>query len=130
MMKKVERKLTELNMPPYTICRMCRNNMVDVCVEDCAPKGDCRHFDLKDGVNLQDMSRFPLEEFLNQMPPKVRQVVAAVYLAKVVDFLQGVEKPVDYLLRRRIPKIFVIDPDIEKPAPSPNGAKNSHPDTD
>jgi hypothetical protein len=31
----------------------------------------------------------PLDEFLYQMSPKVRQVVATVYLAKIVGQLQG-----------------------------------------
>jgi hypothetical protein len=50
---------------------------------------DYHWFVLRKGVNLEDMPPFPLDEFLHQMPPKVRQVVAAVYLAKIVDFLQG-----------------------------------------
>lgn len=107
--------------------------MVDVCVEECAPEGDYCHFELKEGVNLSDMPRFPTEEFLNQMPPKVRQVVVAVYLAKMVDHLQGVEdyeRPAVYRPRRRqvsSQSQAAADPEKEKPSPSPNGAKGSKP---
>ena len=105
--------------------------MVDVCVEECAPAGDYRHFELKEGVNLPDMPRFPTEEFLKQMPPKVRQVVVAIYLAKMVDHLQGIESPdmpVAYRPRRsQVSSQTVADPESEKPPPSPNGAKGSNP---
>jgi hypothetical protein len=65
--------------------------MTDICIGACAPAGDYRHFDIKSGMNLSDMPRFPTEEFVNQMPPKVKTLVAGIYLAKVVDHLQGVE---------------------------------------
>lgn len=121
-------------MPPYSICRLCRNRTVDVCIEECAPEGDCRHFEIKDGVNLRDLPRFPLNEFLKQLPPKVRQVVVAVYLAKLVDEAQGIEsfeRPIAYRPRHRqllgLTQAIALlaDPEEEKPAPSPNGAKDS-----
>ena len=35
------------------------------------------------------MLRFPLEDYMNGMPAKIRGIVVAVYLAKIVDQLQG-----------------------------------------
>jgi hypothetical protein len=63
--------------------------MNDVCIEECAPAKDYRWFELKKGVNLEDMPRFPLEEFTNGMPARTRGIVVAVYLKKIVDCLQG-----------------------------------------
>src|SRR5512139_3712645 len=91
MIKTMGSNSKEIALPPYTTCRLCRNSMTDVCVEDCAQAGDYRHFEIKSGVNLSEMPRFPMNEFVNQMPLKVRQIVVAIYLAKIVDHLQGVE---------------------------------------
>lgn len=77
-------------LPPFTTCRVCRNRLSDLCLEECAPARDYRWFELQAGVGFLDLPRFPLHEFLNDMHPHVRQVVVAVYLAKITDFLQGV----------------------------------------
>jgi hypothetical protein len=58
-------------------------------VEDCASEGDYRWFELKKGVNFNDMPAFPLDDFIREVPSRVRGIVAAVYLAKIVDVLQG-----------------------------------------
>jgi hypothetical protein len=77
-------------MPPFTTCRLCRNHLTDVCLETCARARDYRGFELKKDVTLLTMPRFPLKEFTEEMHPRARQVIVAVYLAKIVDFLQGV----------------------------------------
>jgi hypothetical protein len=61
-----------------------------VCFEECAPARDYRWFQLKENVDLLTLPRFPLHEFLEEMCPNVRQIVVAIYLAKIADFLQGV----------------------------------------
>ena len=87
--------------------------MNDVCVENCAVKRNASYFELKKGISLEDLPRYPLEDFTNgEMTPIERQVCAGVYLAKVVDHLQGVydEKPtgpITYSPRgSRIPENF------------------------
>jgi hypothetical protein len=78
-------------MPPFITCRLCRNRLTDVCLEACARARDYRAFELKKGVTLLTMPRFPLKEFTEEMHPRARQVIVAIYLAKIVDFLQGIE---------------------------------------
>jgi hypothetical protein len=62
--------------------------MNDICLEECAPAKDYSHFELKK-INLEDMPAFPLEDFTNGMSPRVRGIVLAVYITKIVDALQG-----------------------------------------
>ena len=60
-----------------------------LCMEDCAIKRDCSHFEPKKVFELRDLPRFPLEQWQHEMTPKERQAIAGVYLAKIVDYLQG-----------------------------------------
>lgn len=76
--------------PPFVTCRLCVNQLSDWCMEDCAPARDYRHFEMRKDVDLLAMPRFPLHEFLEDMAPKVRQIVVAIYIAKISDYLQGV----------------------------------------
>jgi len=76
--------------PPYSTCQLCRNHLADVCFEECAPARDYRRFQLKEKIDLLTMPRFPLQDFLEEMSPNVRQIVVAIYIAKITDFLQGV----------------------------------------
>lgn len=84
--------MNEIIMPPFSVCRMCKNCMNEICLEDCAPKGDLYKFDLKDGVNLHSAPRFPFKEFMESMSPKVRQVVVAAYMTLIVDHELGIER--------------------------------------
>ena len=79
----------KIKLPPYNTCQLCRNRMNDSCMEVCTPAGDYSSFELRKGVNIEEMPRFPLEDFMNGMPAKVRGIVVAVYLSKIVDQLQG-----------------------------------------
>jgi hypothetical protein len=91
MMKiMIEKDNGFVKLPPYSTCRLCRNSMNQACMEICAPKKDYSWFDLKPGINLEDLPRFPLKEFNEEMSSSVRQKVVAVYIAKIVDNLQGV----------------------------------------
>ena len=58
-------------------------------MEGCATERNMSAFELKKGVNLQDLPPFPLEEFTTAMTPRERQNIMAVYMAKAVDFIQG-----------------------------------------
>lgn len=86
---KVRVPVEEVVFPPFSTCCVCVNRLSDLCMEDCAPARDYRHFRLKAGIGLAVMPRFPLHEFVTDMPSKVRQVVVAIYLAKITDYLQG-----------------------------------------
>jgi len=83
-------RVKEVAYPPYPTCRLCQYRLTDICMEDCAVERDYRHFKLNRSVEFENYPRFPLKEFLEDMSPKVRQIVAAIYLAKAFDYLQGV----------------------------------------
>jgi hypothetical protein len=86
----LEKETGGITMPPYSTCRLCRNSMNQACMEECAPKKDYSWFEPKAGIKIEDLPRFPLEEFNNGMSSTVRQKIVAVYIAKIVDYLQGV----------------------------------------
>lgn len=68
--------------------------MNEQCIERCAPKRDASEFQVKDGIGLADLPRFPLRQWQQEMISGERQVIAGVYLAKVVDQLQGRQEDV------------------------------------
>ena len=74
--------------PPAWCSAICYNSLSNLCIEDCAIAKDCRHFKLKRGIQLEQLARFPLEEFLNEMPPHARQIVIGIYMSKISDYLQ------------------------------------------
>jgi hypothetical protein len=122
-----------LHLPPFSTCQLCRNNMSEGCVEECAPAKDYRFFELKKGVNLPEMPRFPLKEFQEEMSPRVRQVVVAIYVSKIVDALQGVqdERPIIYRARgREIPQALKKQGVLPGPTPenSPHTDRTERPD--
>lgn len=86
IMKKMERK--QASLPPSWCSSICRNSMQDVCVEECAIKRDCSWFEPKEGLNLEDMPRFPFKE-TSEMTREEKFVSVTIYLSKVVDHLKG-----------------------------------------
>jgi hypothetical protein len=71
--------------------------MNEVCVENCAIKRDCSAFEPKPNLKLGDMPRFPNTE---NMTREEKFASVTVYLAKVVDHLQGVEDDYRYSIGR------------------------------
>ena len=80
-------------MPPSWCGAICRNAMNEVCVENCAIKRDCSAFEPKPNLKLSNMPHFPLKESA-QMTKEERFTSVTVYLAKVVDHLNGVEEKI------------------------------------
>ena len=78
-------------MPPTWCSGICRNAMNEICIEDCAIKRDCSAFEPKPNLNLSDMPRFPLNESVS-MTKEEKFTSVTIYLAKVVDHLQGIEE--------------------------------------
>src|SRR5688572_26588009 len=82
-----ERK--EIQLPPSWCGAICRNAMNEVCIEHCAITRDCSAIDPKTNLKLGDLPRFPLEVSGN-MTKEEKFTSVTVYLAKVVDHLNGV----------------------------------------
>ena len=84
----------QIHLPPLWCGSICRNAMNEVCVEQCAVKRDCSAFDPRPNLKLDDMHRFPLKESAS-MTKEEKFTAVTVYLAKVVDHLQGNEDKTD-----------------------------------
>jgi hypothetical protein len=84
--------MKELQLPPIWCSQICRNAMNEACLEDCAIKRDCSQFVVKHDLKLTDMPRFPDTA---GMTKEEKFTSVTVYLAKIVEHLQGVQD--DYL---------------------------------
>lgn len=77
-------------LPPLWCSAICRNAMNEICVESCAIGKNMSGFDPKPNISLLDMPRFPIND-TSEMTKEERFTVVAIYLAKLVDYFQGVE---------------------------------------
>ena len=73
--------------------------MNEICIEHCATERDCSAFEPKPNLKLSDMPHFPLTDTAN-MTKEERFTSVTVYLAKVVDLLQGKEDEGPVILPR------------------------------
>ena len=100
--KKIKQNEYEpVHLPPSWCGSICRNAMNEVCVESCAIKRDCSAFEPKANLDLSNMPHFPLEESAT-MTKEEKFTSVTIYLAKVVDHLQGVENESRLFKRHRI----------------------------
>ena len=89
-----------IKLPPAWCSALCKNAMNEVCVEHCAIVRDCSGFEMKPGINLIDMPRFPIAQ-IGSMTKEEKFTSVAVYVAKTVDHLKGVQdEPTTRPLRR------------------------------
>ena len=100
--RKVERKSIEVQLPPTWCSGMCKNSMNDVCIEECVLDRKAARFELKPGMTLEDLPKYPVND-ANDMTKEEKFTSVVVYLSKVVDHLQGADGRKDiYPSRRRI----------------------------
>ena len=99
MKEKENNQPKGVQLPPAWCGAICRNAMNEICIEHCAQKRDCSAFEPKSNLNLSDMPRFPLSDSAN-MTKEERFASVTVYLAKVVDHLQGNEAETPIILSR------------------------------
>jgi hypothetical protein len=74
--------------------------MNERCIEECAKRRDCSGFELKPGVNLIDLPRFPIDQ-IGEMTKEEKFTSVAIYLAKTVDHLKGVTDDADSKFARQ-----------------------------
>ena len=90
----------EIKLPPAWCSALCKNAMNEVCIEHCAIVRNCSGFELKPGINLIDMPRFPIDQ-IGEMTKEEKFTSVAVYVAKTVDHLKGLQdEPTTRPLRR------------------------------
>ena len=83
-------QIQEIKLPPAWCSALCKNAMNEVCIEHCAIIRNCSGFEMKPGINLIDMPRFPIDQ-IGEMTKEEKFMAVTVYLAKVVDHLNGSE---------------------------------------
>src|SRR5215212_8357521 len=86
-------------LPPAWCSAICRNAMNEICIEHCAVGRDCSAFEPKPNLKLADMPQFPLKESAD-MTKEEKFTSVTVYLAKVIDHLQGSEEETPVTLPR------------------------------
>lgn len=64
--------------------------MNEACVNTCAPKRDTSYFQLKDGLNLEDLPHFPQRQWQEEMTGSERQAIAGIYLKAFDNHLRGI----------------------------------------
>jgi hypothetical protein len=99
--------------------------MNDLCIEECAIKRDCSHFQPRPDLKLEDMPRFPKTQGMTR---EEKFTSVAIYLSKVVDHLQGVPyEHATFVTRRpdshseassRVPSAIEIKDLLPDPAPA------------
>jgi len=117
MKEKNENQEKTFSLPPAWCGALCRNSMNEVCVEHCAIKRDCSAFEPMPNLNLSDMPRFPQTEGMTR---EEKFTSVTVYLAKVVDHLQGVEYEEPPITIRRAARILNIHEAVAQVASSLN----------
>ena len=83
---------------PIWCSAICRNAFNEKCVEECSVNRDCSYFEAKPNLKLEDMPRFPETK---GMTKEEKFTSVTVYLAKVVDHLQGVVYEPNFIPIRR-----------------------------
>jgi len=81
----------EIAIPFSAACRICRNSMADVCVEDCAVYKDFKFFETKKEINPMNLPRFTMKEY-EELPGKIKGEFLAFYLIKIMELLYVPER--------------------------------------
>jgi hypothetical protein len=109
MKDREQNQIEGVQMPPTWCSGICRNAMNEICIEDCAIKRDCSAFEPKPNLKLADMPSFPKT---NGMTREEKFTSVTIYLAKVVDHLQGKEDEQHGFTIYHAPQR--VDPDVKK----------------
>jgi hypothetical protein len=85
MMKKVTCE-KQIGLPFSAACRVCRNNMLDICAEDCSVYKDFKSFEPNEKMNPFNLPKFNMKEY-EELPGKVKGEFLAFYLVKLMEVL-------------------------------------------
>lgn len=83
-------------IPPSWCRNICLNSGEPVCVYDCAAERKARYFLPYPDLKLEDIAPFPIHDWQINSSPKERQVMAGLYLAKLVEAVTGVPTDPEY----------------------------------
>ena len=97
MKNKENNQQGSVHLPPTWCSGICRNAMNEICIEHCAIKRDCSAFEPAKSLKLIDMPKFPNTA---NMTREEKFTSVTIYLAKIVDHLQGEPDEYIYPIRR------------------------------
>jgi hypothetical protein len=83
-------------IPPSWCKDICTNSGELVCVYDCAAERQGRYFLPDPDLKLEDIAPFPVHDWQANSSPKERQIIAGLYLAKLVEAVTGVPTDPEY----------------------------------
>lgn len=90
-------------IPPQWCRNICLNAGEIACVYDCARERDARFFLPYPDLKLADIAPFPIHNWRINSSPKERQVMAGLYLSKLVEAVTGIPTyPEDESLKKEL----------------------------
>lgn len=75
--------------PPAWCEPICQVANTTACVKHCARTREGIYFLLDPTVPIEEMPEFPINDWIHNTSPKERQIIAGVYLTKLVEKAQG-----------------------------------------
>ena len=79
---------SEIKLPPSRICEVCRNRMLDVCIEECAVNKSFVHLDPDPNRSLVTLPSLSLNEF-RELNGKAKGEWIFYRQNKIISFLEG-----------------------------------------
>jgi len=83
---EINHRAEEIAMPFSVACKVCRNSLHDICVEDCAVYKDFKAFETSKEMDPVDLPRFTMKEY-RELPGKIKGELLAFYIIKLMEVL-------------------------------------------
>ena len=84
--KESEKQSTKIALPFSAACKICRNSLSDICMEDCAVYKDFKFFETNKELDPMNLPRFTMKEF-EELPGKIKGELLAFYVIKLMEVL-------------------------------------------
>jgi len=76
----------EVPLPFHAVCRVCRNSLTNVCIEQCAVRQDFSWFAAKDLSKECVIPLFPRKDF-EELPVEIQLATLTAYIDVIVRWL-------------------------------------------
>lgn len=83
---EINNRAEEIGLPFSVACKVCRNSLHDICLEDCAVYRDFKYFEPRKDMNALDLPRFTMEVY-KELPGKIKGELLAFYVIKLMEAL-------------------------------------------
>jgi hypothetical protein len=96
--------MKEIIMPPSRVCGICKNTMGELCLENCASKGDFSQFNPDMEKPLELIPKLTFEEYL-ELPGSIKGKWLFIQNTKILEALNGDETG-NHLYRSSSRRVF------------------------